>query len=420
MQMFGGHANGFLFFHLPLLLLLAWLFVRRPSYRASVGLGLTFLLIAAGEWHQYYYSTLFVAVWLIFLLRSQHGSLGAAFGALKLSALKWLPAAALSGAGLAMLLWFQSHSLAKSASAAGRSVEQMRGGVPVFRGFISQGVLFVGNAFRGRHIERGSAYVGLSVLVLLAGFLFLRRRLASQSVASSASLNAAFFAWTIPVTLLLMYSSHIAPLHALVSVVPYWTHSRVPVRMMYIVSLALAVLVCHVLVQVQRSHAISGATKRWIVGGASFFIVLEFVLITPRVLLTRGPRKESHVLQQAASLEGDAPLLILPITSPVISASAYVERLATVLARPMINGYSPAAPLSAEQAYQDLVPMNEGKFTKEAELRLLEYGVNYILVDHGMSAVHTSETQYDDIAQKLGEQFSVVAKDSDYMLLRYD
>lgn len=392
-QMLSGHANGFLFFHLPLCLMLTAALVQKRSASAALGLGLCFGAMALGEWQLFYYSTLLTMAFFLFQMRNAEGSWCSAFRGWRL----WLRQGALValpwGAGVAWVLWIQSEGFSKHDTLSNPGLEGARKYLPIVGRMFSPTHQFERVVMFGSDVETRSGYLGLSVILLLlavAGVAIYRRRQGDHGWREALGLagwqtHQRFWAYVFGVSLVLIFSPVSPPLYdVLGAVLPYWEVSRVTGRMLCITSLAWATLAALVVTRVQVAWDTDRPRLRngWL-GAWTVLLVVDFVVLTPPVLVTGGPVADSPVLAELAQ-EQLAPgenILVLPVHPAKHAGGSQAERLITVLGQPMLNGYSPSAPPEATEVLAALMGLNAGMVGPEALDILDRYRVRFVLYD---------------------------------------
>lgn len=387
-QMYAGHANGFLFVHLPLLTWFVYVAITRRSWRHGLLMGLTLAALGLGEWHMFYYSTLYVAALGIFLLWQERVTLSE----LRQRWKAWLgvtvPTALLWGASLTYVRWVQGFGLDVSSSAGGRGMSGARVHVPIVGRMFSHTYLFTGKVAQGKSVEMRPLYLGISVILLLliGHALVLRKKTdihRSDVEATPMQRLLPFFVVTFFVSLVLIYSPFLTPLYwTLDTFVPYWSYSRVTGRIFYISSLCLGGWLAYVIVRLQAQYPQGSAGHRWLL--VWFFVfAVDVAALSPPVRQTGGPPPHNPVLTQLSkrALDPGTNVLVLPIRNPGEPASSVSERLVTVFRQPMLNGYSPAAPKRTVAMYETLRPLNTGGVTPAAKTALQAHHVDTILVN---------------------------------------
>ncbi len=164
-QLLGGHANGFLVWLVPWMMLAVAEWRLKPSYACGLLLGAALFAMALGEWHLFYYSALFVAV-LVLMWLAQHRRDG--LGAMLRQLATLVPPAVLAIVGFAWVRYTQSFGMDQSAVASGRTADEaLRFTLLPFDLFVPW-VRFTRDVVFSHDIERRSSYVGLSVLAIVA------------------------------------------------------------------------------------------------------------------------------------------------------------------------------------------------------------------------------------------------------------
>lgn len=431
-QMFCGHANGFLFFHLPLLVWLTHRMVARRSYAHAVGAGAVLFGIAMGEWHQFYYTTLFIAPYGLFLLLRRERVTLRGFGALlrRWGGLVATPAI-FGAAGLGVLRLVHSFGLEHS-PASERGLDAAQKHVPVVGRFFSPTFQFTRDVVFAGEVERRPMYLGLSVLLLLlvigAAGLWRQRRghapLWRRPLAQEPYAPHWRAMWvTFVVSLVLMLSPALSVVYrGVAAVLPYWELSRVTGRIFYITAFAWAAILAFQITRLRTQLAAPRPAIQRLLGIWVLVFVTDVVVANPPVLLTGGPQTQSAILQRLAGLSArqSGPLLILPVTSPEMSSGSQAERLAMTLRKPMLNGYSPAAPRRTFQTLQRLYQLNGGEVPGAALEVLQRYRVQYVMFDKHVRFWRRPPAWRQGAVRALAdsEHFALVAEDNAYALLQ--
>jgi hypothetical protein len=401
-----GHANGFLLGAFPLvwLALWAWLGEARAMRRGliALGLGALLLLLAAGEWHLIYYTTLFVGVFVVVALIRHRGAGWRALGA-RVATL--VPAGLLALGGLVWVRWVQKFGLDLSPVKAGRSAHEAESLTPLPFDFFVPWVRFTRDVVFSHELERRSHYVGLSLLVLIGLALYRRKRTESTPLDTQARI----LAWVTGVTFVLMFSPVLPPIYAFLKVlVPYWGFVRVKGRLSFIIMFAIALLAAWAIDRLRTT-----ATPRFAYVALAAAL-LDFVGATPATLLSRGPTT-------ALTVSDPGPYLYLPYGSPNDAAGSAAHRFIMRFGRPFVNGYEPVAPQAAFDAHQALAELNRGEVTVAARAELDRYGVTYLICDTDVFfGKHRARLRIETRDALVASGFfTLIAEDGGVSLLKY-
>ncbi len=401
-----GHANGFLLGSFPLvwLALWSWLGEARPWRRAgiSLGLGALLFLLAAGEWHLFYYTTLLVGTFVIVALIRHRG---AGWRATLIRAVTMAPAGLCAIGGLLWVRWFQKVGLDMSPSKAGRSAQEAVSYTPLPGELFVPWARFTRDVVFSHEVERRSHYLGLSLLVLIG--LALYRRKTGAPTRLDAQTRA--LGWTALVVLVLMFSPVIPPLYALLkTLIPYWGFVRVKGRLSFILMFAIAALAAWAIDRL-RVHA-----RPKIAAIAVTAALLDFVIVSPTLLLTRGPIAR-------LTAPGPGPFLHLPYGPPYDAGGSSAHRFMMLLDRPFLNGYEPAAPQAAFDAQEALADLNTGEVTETVRAALVRYGITHVLHDRDVFfGKHRTRLDLESRDKLIASGFfELVADDGDVSVLAY-
>ncbi len=401
-----GHANGFLVGTFPLvwLSLWSWLGEKRFLRRTwtATGLGALLLFLACGEWHLFYYTTLLVGVFVATVLVRHRGE-GWRATAYRIASL--VPSGFLALCGLVWVRWVQRFGLDLSPVKAGRSAHEAEALTPLPFDFFVPWVRFTRQVVFSHELERRSHYVGLSVLVLI-GLALHRRRRTDVTVLDG---QARVLGWTLLITLFLMFSPVLPPLYALLKVlVPYWGFVRVKGRLSFVLVFALAMLAAWAIDRLRTT------AKPRLAAIAVAAALLDFVVVSPQTLLSRGPT--AHL-----TIPGAGPLLYLPYGAPNDAVGSAAHRYIMATGRPFVNGYEPVGPQAAFDAHTALAELNDGVVNETVRAALDYYGVTHV--------VHDRDVAYGKRRLRLGTEgrdkliasgyFELVSEDAEVSVLAY-
>lgn len=361
-----GHANGFLLGIFPLIWLTLWRWLGEakavPRAGIALGLGALLFLLAAGEWHLFYYTTLLVAAFVVTALIRHRG---AGFRAMLIRAATMAPAGLCAIGGLIWVRWFQKFGLDVSPSKAGRSAHEAESLTPLPGEFFVPVARFTRDVVFSHELERRSHYLGLSLLVLIGIALYRRKRTEPTPLDG----HARVLAWMTLVVLILMFSPVLPPIYALLKLlVPYWGFVRVKGRLSFILMFAVAGLAAWAIDRLRVS------ARPKLAAIAVTAALLDFVILSPSTLLSRGPI--AHI-----EAPGTGPFLHLPYGAPNDAGGSSSHRFMMLLGKPFLNGYEPAAPQAAFDAQAALEGLNTGQVTDTVRAMLTRHGVTHILHD---------------------------------------
>jgi len=394
-QMFSGHGNGFLFFHLPLASACMVLAVRRGSWKWGVGAGLAIVSIAFGEWHDFYYSSLFWAPFMAWLLWTsdvvkrwrERGLQAACFTILGFELI-----------GVAYALWLKSTLIAGTAASTNRGLASVKGRSPSPLRLFEQSRYLSADIWAGADVE-SALYLGNALLITLAiavvAWAVIRRRGGSAAVEvspfSRRSTLLFFIGATVASTWLALGTTpdRIIPVYELLfDYLPFWKLSRVPTRIMYLAHFGLAVVVALVFQRLLLEARARGGPRVERGVWALFFmgtisISYDIVWSGPQAFLSKLPSGDNAVVRTLSALPDDdkSVILYLPIYSADGSQNAAWEIYTTVMKRPFLNGYAPTAPLAAKELLARLKVMNDGKLPLQLHEELWALGVRHVVVD---------------------------------------
>ncbi|MEZ0313497.1 MAG: hypothetical protein ACAI38_17140 [Myxococcota bacterium] len=401
-----GHANGFLLGTFPLVWLALWSWLGEARFwqrtAVAVGLGALLLFLACGEWHLFYYTTLLVGVFVATALVRHRGA-GWRAAAIRVASLA--PAGFLALCGLVWVRWVQKFGLDMSPVKAGRSAHEAEALTPLPFDFFVPWVRFTRDVVFSHELERRSHYVGLSLLVLIGLALHRRKRVETTALDGQARV----LGWTVLVTLLLMFSPVLPPLYALLKVaVPYWAFVRVKGRLSFILMFAVALLAAWAIDKLRTT------ARPRLAAIAVAAALLDFVVISPSTLLSRGPL--AHI-----AAPGGGPFLYLPYGAPNDAVGSAAQRLIMATGKPFVNGYEPVGPQAAFDAHAALADLNRGEVTDTVLEALDRHGVTHVVHDrdlfYGKRRLRLSIEGRDKLIAS--GYFELVAEDANVSLLAY-
>lgn len=403
-QMYSGHANGFLYFHLPLTALFILKAIKLRSRRAAVLAGAALLMTALGEWHNLYYSSLFLGLFTLYVLISVH-----LYGAkneilLRLSRLirnrRLLQTLALLAGGEFLALLY--GLIMKNAFIADSIAEGHRGliSAPLENLFFKK--FYLQNVISGANDIERSVYLGAATLiVLLIVILFLavvltkNYRLQAEVRENESDPGVPdpvwFFSLVFFVFTLLSLGGpgmRIMDLYRMLyDYFPFWKISRVAPRMIYIAHFALSFLFAYFLHNFQkisvRLPQQFRTISRLILTVAFLWPVYDLVIQSARVNMVAPPAPGPAVIRRigSAPAAADSAILYLPVYRSGHSANSYWEYYTTIFRRPFLNGYSPVAPRKAEILLRKLQSMNRGRLTGDEINELKANRIGLIMYD---------------------------------------
>lgn len=394
-QLFCGHMNGALYFTLPLTVLLYLIAVQRCSWRWSCAAGLSVLLWALGEWHMFYFSSLFMpAVVLAIVMASMQGrELRDARRAL-MHALPLLAGAAL---GAAYLLYYRAQFIVGS-TAEHRTWDELAANSPAPRFLLDASQHLQKPIMFGTDVESAVALELPSLIVLAFALIALAIPKLRGSSTMWMSQERAFL---LPVLLcsglvfaLLTTGAHGARVLGLYTVLhrylPHFDTIRVPGRMIYVVYFALATcLPMSLELVLSGALARSSRAARWgglVIAGA---LLAHPIVRAPGVLLS-GVLSQSALAPLRAAVPVSDPVLLLPVMGASASASSLAEHFIVATQRATLNGYAPNAPAAAAQLLDELKTLNTGELSREAHNALWTIGVRHVVQLEGIDFLRPS------------------------------
>ncbi|HSI03859.1 MAG TPA: hypothetical protein VLC93_05260, partial [Myxococcota bacterium] len=390
----------------PLVWLALWSWLGEARFwqrtAVAVGLGALLLFLACGEWHLFYYTTLLVGVFVATALVRHRGA-GWRAAAIRVASLA--PAGFLALCGLVWVRWVQKFGLDMSPVKAGRSAHEAEALTPLPFDFFVPWVRFTRDVVFSHELERRSHYVGLSLLVLIGLALHRRKRVETTALDGQARV----LGWTVLVTLLLMFSPVLPPLYALLKVaVPYWAFVRVKGRLSFILMFAVALLAAWAIDKLRTT------ARPRLAAIAVAAALLDFVVISPSTLLSRGPL--AHI-----AAPGGGPFLYLPYGAPNDAVGSAAQRLIMATGKPFVNGYEPVGPQAAFDAHAALADLNRGEVTDTVLEALDRHGVTHVVHDrdlfYGKRRLRLSIEGRDKLIAS--GYFELVAEDANVSLLAY-
>lgn len=407
-QMFAGHANGFLFFHLPLT---CWLLKRafaQVSLRGAHLAGVSLLACAFGEWHNFYYSSWFFGAFVLFLFfREGLYRRWREFRVQLLLGIVFL----WEMSGAAWTLWMRQISIVGTVAEQNRGMRWVRGNSPPWQSLFDPGRIANRDVYYGAQVESALYLSNAALACVLLAFLtvglvhLLQTR--SLTPASSTSdetgrggADLAFFGATFVVGVWLclgITADRVLPLYSLLfDYLPYWDLARVPSRISYLGYFGFSFVVAWVF------HAYQAWISRLPVRGRQLALglciaavilpIAEHLYLSAPPILSAVPDRQNAARK---SLE-EAPagtVLYLPLHAVDSSQHAAWEHYTTLVRKPFINGYAPNAPLSAQKLVRRLAStLNKGKFPIALQEELYALGVRYVLYDRSLRFLRPPKT----------------------------
>ncbi len=440
-QMFGGHANGWLYLHLPIIFACLFLAVKKRSLGWAALTGVSIVSIAFGEWHCFYYTALFLPFYFLFLL--------AHCGAARLLRDKkfWAVVAllaAFSASSVGYAFWLNSSVISESRAQDNRSRKRVERSSPNF------GYLVAAERYRTRDIWGGgdmepsvylgnASLVGSALVVLFAGLAFLgarRRRRGFPPPPAPASATTAprgppttrvlyffLFLFVLGLWLSMGMRPELPGLYEfLYDHLPFWNLSRTPPRLIYIAHAALAVFVP---VLLDRFVAAWSTRRprlaRWVLPLFITAVFVDLVALAPRTLLSKQHDVQSEVYDLVRAMPPDqlGPILFFPIYSADYSQNAAFQGITTELERPFINGYAPTAPVAAYKFLDDIRPLNKGQLSAHMHCEMWRLGIRHIVHDNWVKFLRSAKPSRDALERLVQEgKLEVVKKDKVARLYR--
>lgn len=399
-QMFAGHANGFLFFHLPLT---CWLLKRafeQVSLRGAHLAGMTLLACAFGEWHNFYYSSWFWGAFVLFLFfreglhrRWREARVQLLLGIVFL----W------EMSGAAWTLWMRQISIVGTVAEQNRGMGWVRGNSPPWQSLFEPGRIADRDVYYGAQVESAlyfsnAALVCVAVALSIIGVIRLVR---SQNEATAQSLEVgaglkgtdlAFFGVTFGVGIWLslgMTADRVLPLYSLLfKYLPYWDLARVPTRISYLgyfgFSFAVAWIFHAYQAQTSRLPAPARQLAFALCVAAVFTPITEHLILSAPPILSAVPQEKNEATQSLRAAPAGT-VLYLPVHAVDSSQHAAWEHYTTLVRKPFVNGYAPNAPVIAQKLVRRLSStINKGKFPVALQEELYELGVRYVVYDRSL------------------------------------
>ena len=401
-----GHANGFLLGAFPLVWVALWSWLSETSFwrrtALALGLGGLLLFLACGEWHLFYYTTLLVGAFVATALVRHRG---AGWRALAERIASMVPAGLLALCGLVWVRWVQQFGLDVSPVKTGRTAHEAEALTPLPFDFFVPWVRFTRQVVFSHELERRSHYVGLSLLVFIGLALHRRKRTEPTELDGQTRV----LGWTVLVTLLLMFSPVLPPLYALLKVVvPYWAFVRVKGRLSFILMFAVALLAAWAIDKLRTT------AKPKLAAIAVAAALLDFVVLSPNTLLSRGPVAR-------LDLPGAGPFLYLPYGAPNDAVGSAAQRWIMATGKPLVNGYEPVGPQAAFDAHAALADLNRGEVSEAVRAALDQYGITHLVHDRDvLYGKHRARLSFESREKLIGSgYFELVADDANVSVLAY-
>jgi hypothetical protein len=395
-QLFCGHMNGALYFLLSLSVLLYLLAMQRRSWKWSAAAAGSVVLWALGEWHMFYFSSLFFPLIVVVVLVAR--MLGEQRSERVRSLLLSAPLLLGVVAGGGYLLWYRAQVIVGS-TAEHRSWGELAAHSPDPKYLLDDTRHLTGPVNLGAEVESAiavdrSALISLAAAVLLLVALKLTRASRGQETAAVGGtpqlrLQRALL-WTLTIAglvfALLSTGSHGSKWLGLYAVLhkylPHFAIIRVPGRMIYIVYFCLAVCLPIALEQlwaaVERGRYERVRVARY-VGIALVAGLCAVPLVQAPGVLLSGVLSKRDLAPLRDPQHKRGAVLLLPIHGANASMSSLAEHFIVATRRRTLNGYAPNAPSGASKLLKELQSLHGGKLSRALHEQLWQLGVRDVV-----------------------------------------